>query len=79
VLSRSVAALTVFSQQTQFSMAKIYELHEHFSSISGSISKDGLIDKAEFNKALGMKDSLFVDRVFTLFDKNSDGACSPAL
>ena len=60
-------------QQTQFSLPKIYELYEHFTSISGSISKDGLIDKAEFKKALGMKESLFVDRVFTLFDKDTSG------
>lgn len=58
-------------------MAKIQELHEHFTAISGSVTKDGLIDRAEFTKALGMKDSLFVDRVFNLFDKNGDGA--PAL
>jgi hypothetical protein len=60
-------------------MAKIHELHEHFSSISGSLTQDGLIDKAEFQKALGMKDSLFIDRVFTLFDKNGDGAPAEAL
>ncbi len=58
-------------------MAKIQELHEHFISISGSVTKDGLIDRAEFTKALGMKDSLFVDRVFNLFDKNGDGTLSP--
>ena len=55
-------------------MAKIQELHEHFTAISGSVTKDGLIDRAEFTRALGMKDSLFVDRVFNLFDKNGDGA-----
>jgi hypothetical protein len=60
-------------------MQKISELHEHFTSISGSVTKDGVIDKNEFRKALGMKDSLFVDRVFTLFDKNGDGAPSVAV
>jgi hypothetical protein len=54
-------------------------LYEHFTSISGSISKDGLIDKAEFKKALGMKESLFVDRVFTLFDKDTSGARAATL
>ena len=59
-------------------MQKISELHEHFTSISGSVTKDGVIDKAEFRRALGMKDSLFVERVFTLFDKNGDGAPAPS-
>ena len=33
---------------------------------------DGLIDKGEFELALGLKSSLFVNRVFTIFDQNLD-------
>lgn len=33
---------------------------------------DGLIDKREFETSLGLKSSLFVDRVFAIFDRNSD-------
>jgi serine/threonine-protein phosphatase 2B regulatory subunit len=33
---------------------------------------DGLIDKAEFESSLGLRKSLFADRIFEIFDKNSD-------
>jgi serine/threonine-protein phosphatase 2B regulatory subunit len=34
---------------------------------------DKLIDRQEFQLSLGIKESLFVDRMFLLFDGNSDG------
>ena len=50
-------------------MEKLYEL---FKVISSSGDDDGLIDKSEFQQALGLKRNLFVDRMFELFDANGD-------
>eukprot|EP00741_Cyanophora_paradoxa_P017925 tig00021036_g17309.t1 len=62
-----------FVGATHFTQDEIMHLYRHFSSISGSISDDGLIDKEEFKQALGLRASLFVDRLFSLFDRNADG------
>jgi len=59
--------------ETHFSSDEISKLYEQFKSISSSQEDDGVIDKSEFQQALGLKDSLFVDRMFSLFDDNKDG------
>lgn len=51
-------------------------LHQHFRLISTSIHEDGVIDLAEFQQALGLKNSAFAERLFTVFDKNKDHAIS---
>ncbi|EFC38422.1 predicted protein [Naegleria gruberi] len=58
---------------THFDMDEIMKLYEQFISISSSREDDGVIDKNEFKEALGLKDSLFVDRMFSLFDGDNDG------
>mmetsp|Transcript_10869 Transcript_10869/g.19033 ORF Transcript_10869/g.19033 Transcript_10869/m.19033 type:complete len:187 (-) Transcript_10869:337-897(-) len=61
-----------FLKYTHFTEEDVKKLYGHFRSISGSIADDGLIDKAEFRQALGLPGSLFVDRMFALFDENGD-------
>ena len=58
---------------THFDIEEIQKLYEQFRSISSSRQDDGVIDKTEFQQALGLKDSLFVDRMFSLFDADTDG------
>jgi Ca2+-binding EF-hand superfamily protein len=50
----------------------VEKLYELFKVISSSGDDDGLIDKSEFQSALGLKRNLFVDRMFELFDANGD-------
>eukprot|EP00735_Rhodelphis_limneticus_P004448 TRINITY_DN16032_c0_g1::TRINITY_DN16032_c0_g1_i1::g.13759::m.13759 TRINITY_DN16032_c0_g1::TRINITY_DN16032_c0_g1_i1::g.13759 ORF type:complete len:190 (+),score=29.34,sp/Q3HRP5/CNBL2_ORYSJ/45.79/5e-48,EF-hand_1/PF00036.27/2.3e+03,EF-hand_1/PF00036.27/1.7,EF-hand_1/PF00036.27/1.3e-05,EF-hand_1/PF00036.27/7.9e-07,EF-hand_1/PF00036.27/1.3e-07,EF-hand_7/PF13499.1/9.3e-06,EF-hand_7/PF13499.1/4.1e-15,EF-hand_8/PF13833.1/55,EF-hand_8/PF13833.1/2.8e-09,EF-hand_8/PF13833.1/0.0023,EF-hand_8/PF13833.1/1.6e- len=61
-----------FVKKTHFTIDEVRDLYKHFKTISSGLTDDGLIDKAEFKKALGLKDSLFVDRMFALFDENGD-------
>jgi len=58
--------------QTHFTEAEIQKLHAHFKQISTSIRSDGVIDLAEFQQALGLKNSVFAERLFNVFDKNKD-------
>ena len=41
--------------------------------ISNSIEADHLIDSREFQRALQIKNTGLVKRIFTIFDKNKDG------
>lgn len=58
---------------THFTMEELAGLMEQFNSISSRREDDGLIDKREFKDALGLQDSLFVDRIFRLFDQDGNG------
>lgn len=60
-------------KETHFDMDEVIKLYEQFRSISSSREDDGVIDKTEFKNSLGLKDSLFVDRMFALFDEDGDG------
>ncbi|KAL0480677.1 serine/threonine-protein phosphatase 2B regulatory subunit [Acrasis kona] len=60
-------------ETTHFDIEEIRKLFEQFKGISSSREDDGVIDKQEFQNALGLKDSLFVDRMFSLFDEDNDG------
>uniref|UniRef100_A0A7S2WR96 EF-hand domain-containing protein n=1 Tax=Mucochytrium quahogii TaxID=96639 RepID=A0A7S2WR96_9STRA len=59
--------------QTHFGAEEIDALYAHFRSIASSQTDDGFIDRSEFREAMGLSDSLFVDRLFQLFDENDDG------
>lgn len=59
-------------QSSHFDRTQVEKLYELFKVISASGDDDGLIDKSEFQKALGLKRNLFVDRMFELFDANGD-------
>jgi len=59
--------------QTHFDADEIMALYAHFRSIASSQTDDGQIDRDEFREAIGLADSLFVDRLFSLFDENDDG------
>eukprot|EP00824_Muranothrix_gubernata_P017164 TRINITY_DN35361_c0_g1_i1.p2 TRINITY_DN35361_c0_g1~~TRINITY_DN35361_c0_g1_i1.p2 ORF type:complete len:195 (+),score=53.23 TRINITY_DN35361_c0_g1_i1:70-654(+) len=61
------------AKNTHFDEGEIRNMWDHFGKISSSVIADGLIDKEEFRRALGLKDSLFVDRMFFNFDVNHDG------
>jgi len=54
-------------------MEEIDALYTHFKSIASSHVEDGVIDREEFREAMGLSESLFVDRLFQLFDENDDG------
>ncbi|CEG41636.1 calcineurin b-like protein [Plasmopara halstedii] len=67
-----------FVQSTNFTPDEVVALHVHFDLISSAKRDDGLIDRNDFQTALGftIKESLYVDRIFQLFDANNDSSIS---
>ncbi|KAJ0403473.1 hypothetical protein ATCC90586_003586 [Pythium insidiosum] len=67
-----------FVRDSRFTTDEVVALHIHFDLISSSKRDDGLIDRSEFQTALGFtaKESLYVDRIFQLFDANNDSFIS---
>ena len=65
--------LTELVQSTPFNETQITELFKHFRSISATDEDDGLLNKREFCKALGVEPNLFYDRMFAIFDKDRTG------
>lgn len=53
----------------------LYNQFETFKTTTddGKEGPEAVINRKEFQLALGCRDSLFVDRIFQLFDKNTDG------
>ena len=74
----STEELSKFSSKSHFTTREIAALHLHYESISASQRVDGLIDRSEFQMALGynLKESFYVDRMFEVFDINQDGFIS---
>ncbi|KAH3767797.1 calcineurin B [Pelomyxa schiedti] len=69
--------LQQYTQTTHFSEAEVTALYHHYKRISSSIQRDGVIDQNEFRQALGAGvNSVFVDRIFTIFDSNHDSLLS---
>jgi len=68
--------LEKFLTKSHFDEKEIQGLYAQYIRISKGENDDGVIDKAEFQQALGLKDSVFIDRMFYLFDKDHNGSIS---
>ncbi|POM64167.1 TKL/LISK/LISK-DD1 protein Kinase, partial [Phytophthora palmivora] len=70
--------VTAYVSTTNFTPEEVVALHAHYDFISSAKRDDGLIDRSEFQTALGftVKESLYVDRIFQLFDTNNDNFIS---
>uniref|UniRef100_A0A7S2V997 EF-hand domain-containing protein n=1 Tax=Fibrocapsa japonica TaxID=94617 RepID=A0A7S2V997_9STRA len=64
-----------YADGTHFTPDEAKVLWIFFKDISSRNTDDGVIDKREFQEALGLKSdqSMFLDRMFNVFDKNEDG------
>uniref|UniRef100_K3WFF1 EF-hand domain-containing protein n=1 Tax=Globisporangium ultimum (strain ATCC 200006 / CBS 805.95 / DAOM BR144) TaxID=431595 RepID=K3WFF1_GLOUD len=67
-----------YASMSHFSPDEVVALNVHYDLISSVKRDDGLIDRSEFQTALGftVKESLYVDRIFQLFDANGDSFIS---
>eukprot|EP00762_Andalucia_godoyi_P006326 ANDGO_05858.mRNA.1 Calcineurin B-like protein 2 len=72
--SKKKEELQQFLTTTHFDQDQIRSIYERFSKISSSREDDGVIDKNEFREALGLKDTLYADRLFALFDEDGNGS-----
>ncbi|EEY69657.1 uncharacterized protein PITG_19039 [Phytophthora infestans T30-4] len=70
--------VAVLANSTNFTPEEVIALNVHYDLISSAKRDDGLINRSEFQSALGftVKESLYVDRIFQLFDTNSDNCIS---
>lgn len=70
--------VAAFASSSNFTPDEVVALHVHYDLISSAKRDDGLIDRSEFQTALGftVKESLYVDRIFQLFDTNNDNFIS---
>lgn len=78
VCKLSADEVQTFASSSYFSADEIVALHLHYDLISSAARDDGLIDRSDFQTALGFvaKESLYVDRIFQLFDSNNDSFIS---
>eukprot|EP00615_Pteridomonas_danica_P013655 CAMPEP_0114333608 /NCGR_PEP_ID=MMETSP0101-20121206/3862_1 /TAXON_ID=38822 ORGANISM="Pteridomonas danica, Strain PT" /NCGR_SAMPLE_ID=MMETSP0101 /ASSEMBLY_ACC=CAM_ASM_000211 /LENGTH=136 /DNA_ID=CAMNT_0001464671 /DNA_START=39 /DNA_END=446 /DNA_ORIENTATION=+ len=58
---------------TNFTAPEIKALYFHFGQLASDEKGELLINRSDFQSALGMKNSTFVDRLFAVFDENGDG------
>eukprot|EP01138_Halocafeteria_seosinensis_P015354 gb/GECG01015670.1/.p1 GENE.gb/GECG01015670.1/~~gb/GECG01015670.1/.p1 ORF type:complete len:172 (+),score=19.11 gb/GECG01015670.1/:1-516(+) len=68
--------LREYQSMCQLERDEIEMLYAQFMAMRASDTNDVLINQTEFQRALGFSDgqsSLFVERIFHLFDENGDG------
>lgn len=61
-----------FANDTHFNESEVKALWHHFRTISTADELD-YIGRDDFQSALRFRDSFLLDRIFKIFDKNSDG------
>eukprot|EP00616_Rhizochromulina_sp_CCMP1243_P010026 CAMPEP_0118974340 /NCGR_PEP_ID=MMETSP1173-20130426/11200_1 /TAXON_ID=1034831 /ORGANISM="Rhizochromulina marina cf, Strain CCMP1243" /LENGTH=211 /DNA_ID=CAMNT_0006924059 /DNA_START=63 /DNA_END=698 /DNA_ORIENTATION=+ len=59
---------------THFTAEEVKALWVHFRMISSPGKDEHVLDRKEFQNAIGMKASVYVYRMFDVFDSNKDGA-----
>jgi len=64
--------LREFMRTTHFEQQEIKTLFDQFKNLSANKLSEA-ISKAQFQKALGLKDSIITERIFKVFDINGDG------
>ncbi|XP_010666401.2 calcineurin B-like protein 4 [Beta vulgaris subsp. vulgaris] len=67
---------SLLAEDTVFTFDEVELLYDLFNRLSNSVVRDGFIQKEELQLALfknSMKRSLFLDRMFDLFDVNQNG------
>lgn len=67
-----------YTDTSHLSHQEVTALFLYFDEIIQTKRDDGLIDRSEFQSALGfcVNESFYVDRMFVLFDTNNDGFIS---
>ena len=56
-----------------FNADEVHALNVYFDGIAAKKEKETVIDRAQFKAALGLKESLFINRMFLMFDTDGDG------
>ena len=69
------------AESTNFNEQEVVSLHGYFNNIAkNKVKNETVIDRKIFKDALGLKESLFINRMFLMFDTGmSSFLCSPAL
>ena len=65
-----------YTDATHFETDEVVAIHEHFRSIASKSGQEEYFDRAMFMKSLGAKGSVFLDRMFSIFDQDRDGKIS---
>lgn len=64
-----ISASQQFVETTNFNEAEVQSLHGYFNDIAkNKVKKELVIDRNIFKAALGLKESLFINRMFLMFD-----------
>lgn len=55
-------------EATNFNEDEVHALSVYFEGIGDKKGKEIVIDRVKFKSALGLKESLFINRMFLMFD-----------
>ena len=61
-----------FSKVSTFTSEEINDLYLYFNQLSKSKRDDGVIDYEEFIQAVGLRDGVYAQNLFRIFDTNDD-------